>query len=446
MSKPLIQQLQVFCQKNRIPVYGSKWVVGVSGGADSTALCLLAKEAGVSVVLVHINYGLRGEDSVGDEMFVRELAKQLSLPLFVRSFPLAADAANIQSLAREERYRYLEEIRKQTGSHVVATAHQQEDQAETVIQQLIRGSGLEGLSGIRPKRNRLIRPLLFAAKEQLIHFLEVRGQRWREDVSNTESYYQRNQIRQEILPRLEAIRAGSAEAIARSAENMQALSALWHQQKQRFSQWIRQEEKELKIIPIKPFITNPLFREFVRELLMDAGFNRPQFANILDAAQQPQAQTFSHGHHRLMIYRNRMEWRSGAHDSLLPISWEPEQTTLIIGKQTTYHRTTVTLSAVPDKITQEELFLPLQYANTSFTLRYTRTGDYFYPSGMKRKKKKVSLFLKDLGLSPEERKTVVLLCDQEQILWIAGYRADERIRLHSASFPGEFVRIQWQRG
>lgn len=446
MSDKLLQQLVAFCRKNRIPVAGNKWVLGISGGADSTALCILAKEAGVSISLVHINYGLRGEASAQDEVFVRQLANQLSLPLFVRSFPVDPDAANIQSLAREERYRYLEEVRRQTGSHFIATAHHQEDQAETVIQQLIRGSGLEGLSGIRPRRNRIIRPLLFAKKEQLFHFLTARGQGWREDASNAETHYQRNQIRHDIIPRLEIIREGSTEAITRSAENLQALSALWHNQKQRFTQWMRQGEKQLRTIPLKPFITNPLFRDYVRELLMDAGFTRSQFVSILDAAERPEGQTFLHQHHRIMIYRNRIEWRSGTDDFPYPISWGPEQGEWKTGTGINWHRTIMKLTEYPTVVAKEELYLPIGYAKTVFILRYPRQGDYFYPSGMKNKKKKVSLFLKDLKLSPEERKTILLLCDQDQILWVVGYRADERIRLHSASLPGEFVRIQRQRG
>jgi tRNA(Ile)-lysidine synthase len=189
------------------------WGIAVSGGADSTALLLAARELGKTTVAMHMNYGLRGEESDGDEQFVKDLAERIGSSCEVKRVKPENQA---EETLRELRYRWCLE----SGVPAILTGHCLEDQAETVMHRILRGSGPEGLRGILPVyRKRIFRPLLGVRREELRAFLQQRHETWREDSSNRDERYRRNWLRHSLLPEVRAHLNPEADAaLARAAQ------------------------------------------------------------------------------------------------------------------------------------------------------------------------------------------------------------------------------------
>ena len=188
---------------------GQRTLLAVSGGADSVAMVALFKLANLPFAIAHVNFKLRGAESDGDEAFVRELAQKYGVPCFVRSFdtPSLAIGKNqsTQMLARELRYTWFEELRQAEGFDFIATAHHINDALETLLFNLVKGTGIAGLHGILPRKKHLIRPLLFASRANILAFLHQENLSYREDSSNQEDKYSRNFIRHQIIPPMKAL-------------------------------------------------------------------------------------------------------------------------------------------------------------------------------------------------------------------------------------------------
>ena len=202
---------------------GERVVVGVSGGLDSTVLWHLLRAGGFDPIAAHVNYGLRGAASDADEAFVREQAEAWGLPVHVRSVELGD--GSVQAEAREARYRFFDALAREVGARAVATAHHRDDQAETLLLNLLRGAGPTGLAGMPPRRSlapgspvELVRPLLWASRREIEAYAHEHGLRWRDDASNAASEYRRNALRHEVLPAIERHFPGAAERIARTAD------------------------------------------------------------------------------------------------------------------------------------------------------------------------------------------------------------------------------------
>jgi tRNA(Ile)-lysidine synthase len=188
----------------------------VSGGPDSVALLRALVELGGEPVVLHVDHGLRGEESRADAEFVRELCEKLGVPCEVRNIKLE-QGANLQERAREERYRIAEEVADELGLRTTAVGHTADDVAETVLMNLARGTGLRGLAGIPPVRGRLVRPLIERTRREVIEYLASLDQPYRTDPTNLTGKYTRNRVRLEVLPVLEELYPGAARNLARGA-------------------------------------------------------------------------------------------------------------------------------------------------------------------------------------------------------------------------------------
>ncbi len=225
MKEKMIQ----YIQRHQLLSHGDKIVLGVSGGADSVCLLHLLqacrKEWELSLLVVHIQHGIRGAEALEDAAFVRELAARYSLPFFLveGDVPALAGESGMseEEAGRKFRYEQLERIRREEGADLIAVAHHRDDQAETVLFNLFRGSGARGLSGMTPRRGRIVRPLLFTARQQIETYLRQQGYEWREDSTNRDTVYSRNRIRRELLPWIEeTINSQAGQHIAAAAADI----------------------------------------------------------------------------------------------------------------------------------------------------------------------------------------------------------------------------------
>ncbi len=206
--KNLIKKAQTFSKRFGLLPKGSKIVAGVSGGPDSVCLLSVLNELkekyNLEIMVAHFNYGLRGKDSDNDEKFTRELAKKLGLKIIVkRGRKFGADDSNLENKLRNARYKFFEEVRKNNKFDLIAVGHQRDDQAETLLMRILRGAGLQGLSGMRPKTGKIIRPLLEVNRKDILKYLDENDLDYRIDKTNRETDFFRNKIRLKLLPYLE---------------------------------------------------------------------------------------------------------------------------------------------------------------------------------------------------------------------------------------------------
>ena len=203
----LVKKIQNFSHQNSLWKKGDKIVVGVSGGADSVCLfhifLFLAKKYDFSLHVAHVNYGLRGQASDLDEKFVRDLAEKNALEISVFRAEKPLKKANLENSLRKVRYDFFEKIRKELNFDHIAVAHNQDDQAETVLLRLIRGSGMEGISSIKAKNGKIIRPLLATSRKEIIAYLRSQKIKFRTDKTNLEPVFNRNKVRLGLIPYLE---------------------------------------------------------------------------------------------------------------------------------------------------------------------------------------------------------------------------------------------------
>jgi len=216
--------LQTICEYNML-VRGERVVCATSGGADSVAmlraLCILKDKLQISVFACHLNHGLRGKESDRDETFVRDLCEKLGVPLYVEKVKIDGQTG-VEERAREERYAFFKRAVSHFDAHKIATAHIAEDNLETILFRIARGTGLEGLRGIPPVRDNIVRPLLFTPKDKVLTYLNTLNQNWVEDSSNAGDDFTRNLIRHKILPVLSTI---NTEAVSNSARTIKNISA-----------------------------------------------------------------------------------------------------------------------------------------------------------------------------------------------------------------------------
>jgi tRNA(Ile)-lysidine synthase len=401
-----------------------KILLAVSGGLDSMVMTHLFRAAGFSIGVAHANFQLRGEASTGDEQFVKEFCAQLQIPFYTKKFETESFATqnglSIQMAARELRYAWFDELLEQYHFEWVATAHHVNDSIETVLLNWTRGASLEGFSGIPVKNRRTIRPMLFATRSDIEEYARGHKINWREDESNATDDYERNFIRHQVIPKLKEINPALESTIQRGfekiADELSFLSAQLEEWKQKH---VTNTGKNITIE--KKYVLNAgMLWRIIREL----GFNFDQCENIVTALNAQPGKRFLSPTHELVIDRQEIVitehqdfWKDiliqemQAMASLGP--WNME-----IEKSASLEVSSESMTAVLDA---EKITFPLLW-------RTWKSGDFFYPLGMEHKRK-VSDFLIDKKVSVAEKKTVTVLESNGEILWVVGYRIDNRFKL-----------------
>ena len=422
-----ISEKDLFSKQDRV-------LLAVSGGIDSVVMTRLFSEAGFQFAIVHCNFGLREEESDADEKFVRKLARKADVPCFVKNFDTEEFARDhklsIQMAARELRYNWFEELAQAEGYDYIALAHHQNDQLETMLLNLTRGTGIAGLHGISPKRGRFIRPLLFADKEKLFGYVTEKQIIWREDSSNASTKYQRNKIRQEVVPVLEELNPNLSQTISQTAEKVGAVERFFYREAEKLKQESLQQEGQNWRIQLQPLLASSEPTLFLSEVLNQWGFSYPQAREILAVYQQASTvsgKIFDSPTHRLNLDREQLiispkdlqEYQS------LEIGEEEETVTYINWK---LHFRTLTAEGYKIKTDPKLASLDKNKLQYPLKLRKWKAGDWFCPLGMKQKKK-LSDFMIDQKIPLNLKEHVLVLTSGETIVWVVGQRIDNRFKL-----------------
>jgi tRNA(Ile)-lysidine synthase len=421
-----IEQEQLFQAKERV-------LIAVSGGVDSSVLCELCHKAGFTFTLAHCNFHLRGDESDGDEAFVRQLAMRYGAELLVTNFDTIAIAAqqkkSVETTARELRYAWFEELLQHHTPklHGLLTAHHADDNIETVVMHFFRGTGIAGLHGILPKHGKIIRPLLFARRDEIVKFAEEQGLAFVTDSTNQHNDYTRNYFRNVLLPGIQQAYPGADKNILHNIKRFTEAEMLYEQALERHKKKllvIKENEVHLPMLLLQK--TKPLYT-ILYEILKPYSFTAHQIQDAIQLLQSETGKYILSATHRLLKNRNWLIIAPLVHNyhQDVVITGDINEVAFAAGKIIITHKkiAETTMSANPDVAL-------LDAADISFPLllRKWKTGDYFYPLGMT-KKKKLSRFFIDNKIPLHQKENIWIIESNKRTIWVVGLRIDNRFSL-----------------
>lgn len=427
----IVKRIGFFIEQGRLLSRDGLHLVAVSGGADSVCLLLVLRELGYRVEAVHCNFHLRGAESDRDEAFVKELCASKDIELHLTHFDTRAYAAlhkvSMEMAARELRYHYFEQLRRDIGAETICVAHHQDDNAETVLMNLLRGTGLRGLQGIQPRRGFIVRPLLCVSRRDIEQWLKVRGQHYVTDSTNMVADVVRNKLRLDIIPRLhEVFPRATANILTTARFAGEALRVYDDAVTARLSLLLRRSStvgNASERCSIEELLQEPSPEAILFEWLSPAGFTSATVVQLCSMLPRLESgREWSSATHTLVSHSGFLvlEKKDGG---LSPLHI-PEPGTYVCGG-----RMKLRISfASGQHIERGNALVCCADAHTvtfPLTVRRVRPGDRFRPLGMKGTKL-VSDFLTDLHLPLTEKRRQLAVCDARgYIVWLVGRRMDD---------------------
>ncbi|AVR47554.1 tRNA lysidine(34) synthetase TilS [Christiangramia fulva] len=411
--------------KSRFPfLCNNRLLLAVSGGVDSVVLAHFCYVAKLDFALAHCNFNLRGEESDGDEAFVVDLADSLEAEVYTENFNTEKYAEekgiSIQMAARDLRYDWFEQLRQTLKFDFILTAHHANDNLETFLINLIRGTGPEGLTGIKTENQKIIRPLLPFSRKEIEGYARAHKLKWREDSSNASDKYMRNKIRQQIVPVMEEINPQLLDSFAKTQRHLREsfelvedyISLLYPKVVQKNEFGYELDVEFLKKVP------NP--KQILYQLLKSFGFTEWNDVYGLLTAQSGKV-VYSETHRlirdrqKLLLTENRN--RPGKFEYVV----NEGENFMMIPPGTFC----ITETNALGRTSKNCIYVPKRKLQFPVVIRKWKKGDYFYPFGMKGRKK-ISRFFKDEKFSLPEKENTWLMCSGEEIVWVIGHRADGR--------------------
>ena len=418
----MLNRIQKFIDSHQLLERTDLHLVGLSGGADSVALLLILRELGYLVEAAHCNFRLRGEESDRDETFVKELCSRLGIPLHLIHFDTKSYAelhqVSIEMAARDLRYGYFRELCKDIRAADVCIAHHRDDAVETLLMNLLRGAGIHGLTGIRPKNGIVRRPLLCINRQEILDYLESIGQAYVTDSTNLEADVLRNKVRLRVLPLLEEIAPGAIANIDKTANYLREAEKVYNEE-------IENEKILLMYNKYHKSISVPSLSSLLHEWLSPLGFNSTQTEQIVGCMNQT-GREFHSATHTLVVDREFLE--------LAPIK-EPIKPLKIPEPGTYRYEDQMAFKfeiATDTTVSRDDYVATLDADKVQFplTVRLVQQGDRFAPFGMKRGTKLVSDYMTDQKLSILEKRHQKVVTDATgAIVWVIGLRTDNRFRI-----------------
>jgi tRNA(Ile)-lysidine synthase len=412
----------------------SHFLLAVSGGVDSVALAHLMHIIGAKCTIAHVNFQLRGSESIRDEHFVRQLGEQLGFPVMVQSFETTKYAEaykmGIQEAAREIRYTWFESIIKQLEQPAfLLTAHHADDQVETVLMQLFRGTGLHGLTGITPLREdalALARPLLAFTKTEIQSYALEHGLNFVEDSSNAKDDYTRNFIRHQVVPSINKLYNNASKNILSTVEKLKETEAIIEETVQAFWKKASKKYKGIDCIKIADWIKVTQYETYTWGLIKPLGFRATQIVEVHKLLLANSGAYIVSDTYKLVKYKELIQ--------IVPLNANIEHQ-LIYGEGNLETANTVLQIQIINRDALGEIptdkkmaCLDADKIDWPLLLRSWQPSDYFYPLGIN-KKKKLNQFLGAAKLSPAEKEKTTVISSGDKIVWVVGQRIDHRFRI-----------------
>jgi tRNA(Ile)-lysidine synthase len=425
-------------------------LLAVSGGADSVALCELCFQAGFHFEIAHCNFQLRGEESERDEKFVRGLAGKYAAKVFVKKFATQKYAeenkVSIQVAARELRYEWFAELLSDkqiipslnesaislSGHKVILTAHHANDNIETLLMNFFKGTGIKGLQGILPKQGKIIRPLLFAKKEEIFTFIKENSLEFIEDSSNSSDKYTRNYFRHQLIPSVEKVFPKAEENLINNIERFKEIEVLYQQSIDLHKKKLLEQKRNEIHIPVLKLLKSKPLKTIVYEIIKGYDFTAHQTDEVIHLLSSESGKYISSSTHRIIKNRN---WLIITPLSILEaahilINETDKKINFEAGELKIKIDDPVAIGFINQKIPSSSFIATLDAKKITFPLllRKWKQGDYFYPLGMPGKKK-LSKFFIDQKMSLIEKDKTWVIESNNRIIWIVGKRIDDRFKI-----------------
>jgi tRNA(Ile)-lysidine synthase len=425
------EQIQQYIIQHQLLSGEKPVVVGISGGADSVALLHILVSLGYKCIAAHCNFNLRGDESFRDEQFTIDFTKRLQVPLCKISFETNKYAQenrlSVEMAARELRYRWFEELLNTYDADAVAVAHHRDDSVETLLINLTRGSGLTGLTGIKPKNGNVVRPLLCVSREDIYAYIENNGLEYVTDSSNSSDIYTRNFIRLKVIPLLEEINPSVKASLARTANHLYDASLIYNHSIEEARRVIIQNNR----LSISALLSFPAPATILYEMLKPYGFSRTVCESIFTVLDKDSGKIFYSSTHRLLKDRSDLliDVLSGEDNRAYLINLEDDNVDLPVEL-----KPEIVVIKEDYQIEKDKKFAYFDFDKLSFplVLRHWQEGDWFVPFGMKGKKK-ISDYFNDKKFSLFDKEKTWLLCSGQDVIWIVGERTDNRYRIEKTT-------------
>jgi tRNA(Ile)-lysidine synthase len=423
----MIRKTQNYIDEKKLLNPSDKIIVGFSGGADSVALLHILHNLDYECIAAHCNFHLRGEESDRDEQFAADFAASLGLSFFKKDFDTQTIAKergiSIEMAARDLRYQWFSELREKLQAEAIAVAHHRDDNIETLLLNLIRGTGIKGLTGIQPRTGYLVRPLLCVSKKEILQYVQNENLQFVTDSTNEQDEWIRNKIRLQVIPLLETINPSVREAIVQTMDNLNETAKIYDAEIEKSIRHIYNKEKEsISILLLK---TYPSPESILFELLKNYGFRSDVIRDIYCAIDSQPGKTFYTPEYYIVKDRDEFilssiaekeekEYFIQAGETVLKSPFQMEISLLINDE------------SVIDKQANKAYF-DFDKLQFPLTLRRWKTGDKFMPSGMKNFQK-VSDFFSNNKFSKIQKEKTWILTSGKEIVWIVNHRIDERFK------------------
>ena len=427
----LLKKIIQYNKKENLFQPKDKLLLAVSGGVDSVVLCALCKQANYDFAIAHCNFKLRAAASDSDEKFVQALAATYNVPFYVKSFDTGIIAAttkkSIEETARDLRYDWFEVLRAENGFDYIVTAHHADDNIETVMMNFFRGTGIKGLRGILPKHGKIVRPLLLARRDELEAFAASNSLAFVTDHTNAENDYTRNYFRNTILPLVSQSFPEAKENILKNIQRFTETEILYRQSIDlHIKKLITVKGKEVHIPVLKLLKTVPL-ATVVYEIIKDYSFTAHRADEVIALLQSETGKYIQSATHRIIKNRNWLIIAPVQNTEAQNILIE-EKDKKILFEAGELQIEKVALSKVQHATDSSMAMLDAAEITFPLLLRKWKQGDYFYPLGMK-KKKKLNRFLNDQKLSLPQKENTWVIEMNKKILWVVGMRIDDRFKI-----------------
>ncbi|MEE1226625.1 MAG: tRNA lysidine(34) synthetase TilS [Bacteroidales bacterium] len=428
----MLEKFESFVSDNNLFSKDDRILIALSGGVDSVVLSHLMCRANYKISLAHCNFHLRDEESNRDEAFVRSWAKENNIPLFVKEFDtyqyMKENKLSLEMAARDLRYNWFNSLLESEGFTCLCTAHHLDDSIETFFINLLRGTGIAGLHGIKVKNDKIVRPLLFATREEILSYANQNNISYVEDSTNSETKFTRNKIRHNLFPVLREINPNFEFALKKDIEYLRDTEFIFRREIEKTKKEIIETEQEvIKINISKLKQLNPM-KIYLYEILSEYGFNETNINDILSCLDEISGKQFFSKTHRLVKDRHYIfidVIKNNTTNDFFLI--DNCQSSLIhpLKMQIELLRDLKFINISKDK---NIAMLDADLLKFPLILRKWRQGDSFVPFGMK-KEKKLSDYFTSNKYSLLDKENQWILCSEEKIVWLVAERIDDRFRI-----------------
>jgi tRNA(Ile)-lysidine synthase len=414
-------------------------LLAISGGLDSVVLAHLLSENNFRFSMAHMNFQLRGVDSDKDEEFVKALADQLEVEVFVRRVEIDKNEGSTQIQARKLRYAWFNELIEEYSIGKLLTAHHANDLLETTLLNLSRGTGIKGLRSILPLQNGIARPLLFAEKAELKQFANDNLIAWREDISNASDHYTRNKIRHQIIPKLIEINPNLLTGFQQTVLRLKATESAWEEKlKNIYDKYFKVKKQDIEID--KSILKDKYSTVYLSELIADYGFTLSQLQSF--DFSRTGAQLFSPAY---VLSSDRDKLLLTKLKSERVLQFFPKQIEILDGTINTplgnFKMKYIAKEEVKYENNQNIALIDFDSLNKPLEIDLWNEGDKIQPLGMQGKKKISDILIDQKVPLPEKRKTMVLKSENE-IVWVIGHKFSDLFKVKNDT--NKILRIEYE--